>query len=132
MNTDDTTPFRGSVRCSSCLAAAVLLFALAGCSPRQTPAKADLRATDTAGRVPALVDAAGRDDDRTLGELVRALSDDDAAVRLFAIQALNQRTGQTLGYRYYGSADDRRAAIARWHDWLDGDSPDATADADPD
>jgi len=126
-----TKTTRVTVRRPYALASALLLASF-GCSPKQTPAKADLRATDTAGRVPALVDAAGRDDDRTLSELVHALSDDDAAVRLFAIQALSRRTGQTLGYRYYGSADDRRAAIARWRDWLDGEPPAATAGADPD
>lgn len=110
------------------------LVVLTGCSPNQTPARADLRATDTAGRVPALVDAAGQNDDRTLAELVHALSDEDAAVRLFAIQALNQRTGQTLGYRYYDSAERRRDATAQWYAWLsrqdDPDAP-ATADANP-
>ncbi len=108
---------------------------LPGCLPsQQAPAKADLRATDTAGRVPALVDAAGQDDARTLAELVRALSDEDPAVRLFAIQALDRRTGQTLGYRYYESADHRQAAAERWHRWLDeqdGPAPSAAVDPAP-
>lgn len=112
----------------------VLALAVIGCTPKQSPAKADLRATDTAGRVPALVDAADRNDDHTLGELVHALTDDDPAVRLFAIQALNQRTGQTLGYRYYDPPDRRSAAVARWQNWLDtqGQRDGATADANPD
>lgn len=108
------------------------VLAVIGCSPKQAPAKADLNATDTAGRVPALVAAAGQDDAATLAELVRALMDEDPAVRLFAIQGLNQRTGQTLGYRYYDAVDQRRAAAERWHDWLTG-KPEAgaTADANP-
>ena len=110
------------------------LAVLAGCSPKQAPARADFWATDTAGRVPALVDAAGQNDDATLAELVHALSDEDPAVRLFAIQALNQRTGQTLGYRYYDSAERRRDATRQWHAWLsrqDDPNAPATADANP-
>ena len=112
-----------------------LVMLLPGCLPsQQAPSKADLRATDTPGRVPALVDAADEDDERTLAELVRALSDEDPAVRLFAIQALSRRTGQTLGYRYYESADHRQAAAERWHRWLDeqdGGAPSAAVDPEP-
>ena len=68
--------------------------------------------------MPAIVDAAERDDDQTLAELVHALSDRDPAVRLFAIQSLERRTGQTLGYRYYGPEDERRLASLRWGAWL--------------
>lgn len=101
-----------------------LLLLTAGCTPTQTPAKADFRATDTVNKVPALVDAANEDDQATLSELIHALSDDDAAVRLFAIHSLKERTGQTHGYRYYDKADQRQAAITRWHDWLaDGLAP---------
>lgn len=97
---------------------AVLLFA-AGCLPsQQAPAKADFRAPDTTGRVPAIVGAANTDDQASLDELIHALSDQDAAVRLFAIRSLEERTGQTLGYRYYEAADKRQAAIDRWHAWL--------------
>lgn len=96
---------------------AVLLVA-AGCSVNQAPAKADFRATDTAARVPAIVSAADTEDEATLVELVHALSDDDPAVRLFAIQSLQERTGQTFGYRYYDSQDKRQAATDRWHQWL--------------
>lgn len=115
-----------------------LMLGVAGCAPKQPPTRADLRATNTPARVPALVNAADQDDERSLGELVHALSDDDPAVRLFAIQALNRRTGQTLGYRYYESADRRRVATRRWEDWLDqrsnpapGSAPDAAAEALP-
>jgi len=91
---------------------------LAGCLPsQQHPAKANLRAADTPSRVPAIVDAA-ETDDPPLAELVHALSDDDPAVRLFAIQSLQRRTGQTLDYRYYESDEKRQPAINRWHVWL--------------
>lgn len=114
----------------------VLCIAVAGvsCTPKQSPAQADLRATDTAGRVPALVDAAERDDADTLGQLIHALSDDDPAVRLFGFQALRSRTGQTHGYRYYDPLDKRQAAIANWNAWLaqqQGIDAPTAADANP-
>ena len=97
---------------------AVLLLAT-GCLPSsQPPAKTGFHAPDTVGRVPALVNAADSDNENDLPELVRALSDEDAAVRLFAIRSLEQRTGQTLGYRYYDTDERRQDATARWHAWL--------------
>ena len=96
----------------------VLLLA-AGCLPsQQEPVKSDLRAADTPSRVPAIVSAADTDDQPTLTELVHALSDKDPAVRLFAIQSLQARTGQSFDYRYYDDKDKRQPAIDRWHDWL--------------
>ncbi|MBX2850400.1 MAG: hypothetical protein KTR15_01495 [Phycisphaeraceae bacterium] len=90
-----------------------------GCLPsQQPPAKADLRATDTPARVPAIVDAAGTEDEATLPELVHALSDKDPAIRLFAIRSLKERTGRTLGYRYYGTTQQRGEAVRKWYTWL--------------
>mgnify|MGYP001828488256 CR=1 FL=1 len=95
-----------------------LLLLAAGCTPTQRPAKADFRATDTPARVPAIVNASDTDDDASLTELVHALSDKDPAIRLFAIQSLQERTGQTMDYRYYEAAEKRQAATDRWHQWL--------------
>jgi len=95
-----------------------LLLLAAGCSPTQTPAKADFRATDTVSKVPAIVNASESDDDASLPQLIHALSDKDPAVRLFAIQSLQERTGQTMDYRYYESPEKRQAATDRWHNWL--------------
>ncbi len=111
----------------------IVVLLTIGCAPKQSAVRADLRATDTAGRVPALFDAADQQDPQTLAELVHALMDEDPAVRLFAIQALQERTGQTLGYHYYDPAEPRRAATQRWHLWLDqqsGQSSPATAEVD--
>ena len=97
----------------------LMVLSSVGCLPsQQPPAKADFRATDTPAKVPAIVNASDTEDKESLAELVHALSDKDSAVRLFAIQSLQARTGQTLDYRYYEAADKRQAAIDRWHDWL--------------
>lgn len=99
------------------------VLASSGCLPsQQSPTKADLRASDTPSRVPAIVNAAESDDDATLAELVYALSDSDPAVRLFTIRSLADRTGETMGYRYYESVQKRQPAIDRWYDWLDNRS----------
>lgn len=97
----------------------IVLAVLPGCSLKQSPAVANLRATDTPARVPAIVRAADDSGDSAeLAELVHALSDKDPAVRLFAIQSLQERTGQTMGYRYYEAYDKRQPATERWHAWL--------------
>lgn len=97
-----------------------------GCLPTQSPTRADLSATDTGSRVPAIVEA-GRGDEPidadTVSELIRALGDGDPAVRLFAIQSLQQRFGQTLDYRYYASPTDRDEAIGRWRVWQNANVP---------
>ena len=95
------------------------LLILTGCLPsEQAPTRADFRATDTPAKVPAIVQAAEGDDQATLSDLIHALSDKDPTVRLFAIQSLQTRTGQTLGFRYYETQDKRQAATDRWHAWL--------------
>lgn len=103
------------------LLAAAVVVPLLGC--KQSAVRPDLRGNDPASRIPALAQAAEQDDDRSLSELVYALGDDDAAVRLFAIRALKQRTGQDLGYRYYAPQEQRDQARQRWHDYLKDPSP---------
>jgi hypothetical protein len=59
-----------------------------------------------------------RVDDVTLGKLVGQLDDDDPAVRLYAIEALERLKGDTLGYQYFDDDADRAEALQRWEDWL--------------
>lgn len=98
------------------LALAVPAMVLVGC--QQQPVSGDLGAEEAPRRIPALVGAANSTDDAELAAMVHALMDDDPAVRLFAIQALHDRTGQTLGYKYYAPAEERSAAAQRWREWL--------------
>jgi len=97
---------------------ALLLAAAMAGGCTQDPVEADLRGTDASSRIPALVKAGGTDEPKTVADLVHALLDEDPAVRLFAIQSLNKRFGQTLGYRYYASVDERQAGVDRWRQWL--------------
>ena len=57
-------------------------------------------------------------DRSALPQLVDSLNDDDPAVRLFAIAALEKFTGDRFGYEYYLDEDQRKPAIARWREWL--------------
>jgi hypothetical protein len=58
---------------------------------------------------------------------VDRLSDTESDVRLFAILALQDITGKTMGYRHYDPPDRRIEAIQRWREWLTGrDGPEAT------
>lgn len=58
---------------------------------------------------------AGEEKDKTkLPQLVTALENDDPAVRMMAIYALEQITGKRLGYDPYAPPDERAVAVERW------------------
>jgi len=46
--------------------------------------------------------------------LVNLLSDEDKAVRFYAIEALRCITGKDLGYKYQDSSSSRAEAVERW------------------
>src|SRR5690606_26469302 len=71
--------------------------------------------------IPQLKKAAARSDPEALAMLVEALESHDAAVRLFAIEALERRTGHTLGFRYFDDDQRRRQAVALWREHLGGE-----------
>ena len=50
--------------------------------------------------------------------LVKRLYDEDPAIRLSAIKALQSITGEDMGYRSYEPEVKRIAAIKRWEAWL--------------
>ncbi|MEM1097882.1 MAG: hypothetical protein AAGH92_03730 [Planctomycetota bacterium] len=102
------------------------------------PVEPDLTSDRADAKVPALVAQADRGDDADYPALVRALDDDDPAVRFAAARSLRSLTGEDYGYRFFDSRLDRQDAVARWQDWLierqtpppavtlDSDSPTAT------
>ncbi len=89
-----------------------LLLGCGGHGPR-TVSNPDLEA-----KVPAIEDAVRNHDRSVIPELISELESDDPAVRFYAIRGLHGLTGQTLGYRYYDSDDDRAAETLRWKQWL--------------
>jgi hypothetical protein len=73
---------------------------------------------DLEAKVPAIEDAAKTHDRAAIPQLVKDLESDDPAVRFYAIRGLRSLTGETFGYRYYDSDDDRHPALVRWQQWL--------------
>ena len=55
---------------------------------------------------------------RAIVPLVKRLYDEDSAIRMLAIGALENITGQDMGYRSYGSEVERAEAIKRWEAYL--------------
>jgi len=68
--------------------------------------------------IPAIKSAAASKDHRAVPRLIALLDNHDSAVRFAANSALTRITGADMGYCYYGSEADRKAAIARWYQWL--------------
>ena len=66
----------------------------------------------------AMNEAAAAKSRRAIVALVKRLYDEDPAIRLSAISALEDITGETMGYRSYESEVKRAAAVKRWEAWL--------------
>ena len=108
--------------CSAMKLITWLLFAsagallAAGCSEPTGPKV--IASHDLDVKIPAIKRAVQSNDRTELAELVKDLDDDDAAVRLYAIEGLQRMTGQDLDYRYYDDKEARKPAVERWHKWL--------------
>ncbi len=71
---------------------------------------------DPASKLYAIRNAGESGDPRHIPPLVEQLDNDDPAVRLFAISALERITGERLGYNPYADEAGRRAAVEAWVD----------------
>lgn len=69
-------------------------------------------------KIAGIRQAAIKKDRSALPALVAELDNDDPAVRLFAIQALEKFAGERFGYEYYLDEDQRKPALAKWQEWL--------------
>lgn len=94
----------------------VMATLLAGCAQpgwrQQLQSEDPLRRIDgavTAGRAKALAAAP---------LLVDRLEDDDEAVRMYAILALQRIEGTNLGYKYWADPVDRAHMAQRWREYL--------------
>ncbi|GJM17795.1 MAG: hypothetical protein DHS20C14_00080 [Phycisphaeraceae bacterium] len=92
-------------------------LAVTGCLPKQHAA---FDAPAPNKRLDAIVGAAGGTDQVSLDGLVGQLESTDPAARVLAIQALERRTGETLGYAHSDPAWKRRAAVDRWKKYAAG------------
>lgn len=96
---------------------AIVLLAMAllagGCANRGS-----LASRFAPDRARAIVLHAERGDAQAVHTLVDLLEDDDQAVRLYAILALQRLTGETHGYRYYEAETERAKAVMAWRQAL--------------
>ncbi len=73
---------------------------------------------DSASKIRAMKSGVEKHDRSIIEPLINNLDSDDPAVRLYAIQALERLTNQTMDYQYYDDSIHRQPAIQRWRDWL--------------
>ena len=93
----------------------ISIFLLSGCIPKPDALVAD---PDPMVKIPAMKMAVDRHDTRPTADMVHDLSSDDAAVRFFAIGALQRLVGEDFGYHYYEDEPLRKVAVERWQVWL--------------
>jgi hypothetical protein len=93
-----------------------LAFVGLGCTaPESSPNIAD---PETAVKIAGIRQAVDHKDRRALPALVAELNNDDPAVRLFAIEALEKFAGERFGYEYYLDEEQRKPFLAKWQEWL--------------
>jgi hypothetical protein len=100
------------------LATAVAMGGLLSCLASTEKVRTELVSGTPVQQASAAVTVAQRCDVESVPELIALLGDTDPAVRMYAIMALRDLTGQTCGYKFYGSQAERAAAIRRWQDAL--------------
>lgn len=111
-------PSRLSIRRRLILVA--LAGALTGCA---TPPEKGVVDDNPSVRIRAIKRAQEQKDLSVVKDLVAQLSDDDPAVRFYAIQGLVRITGKDLGYRYFDPLSQRQQAVDRWKLWLSEKDP---------
>jgi hypothetical protein len=86
----------------------------AGCAAPRTPYPESFNSFRPEERILAARHAAEIGDHEAVPLLVDRLEDDDAAVRMFAILALEKLSGTLLGYDYAADGLERARAVKRW------------------
>jgi hypothetical protein len=100
------------------LAAAGAMMLVAGCARPHTPYPQSFNSFLPEERILAARHAAELHDRGAIPLLVDRLEDDDPAVRLFTILALEKLTGTRLGYDYRSDDLQRARAAQRWRRYV--------------
>ncbi len=108
---------------------AVICLQQTGCRPPDTPYPASIQSIRPTERIHGVKEAARRNDRDAIPLLVDRLEDDDDAVRMYAILALEKLTGSRMGYEYYAPEPQRWRAVQAWKRHLREETP-STAPAD--
>ena len=109
----DVTRADGAIRTLACGVVAALA---ASCTAPRPPLT--VTHEDPGIKIPAIKKAVREKDKSVVPRLVEELSSDDPAVRFYAIEALEELTGETFGYQYFQDEDGRKPAIEKWKKWL--------------
>ncbi len=96
----------------------IIIFAGVCVSGCYSPDPKSLTSDSPPSAIPAIKEAADKNDRAAIPRLVQCLDNNDSAMRFAAINALRKLTGQDFGYRYYDDEFDRRPALDRWRQWL--------------
>jgi len=94
------------------------MMLVAGCARPHTPYPESFNSFLPEERILAAKHAAEIHDRGAIPLLVDRLEDDDPAVRLFTILALEKLTGTRLGYDYSSDDFQRARAAQRWRRYL--------------
>ena len=97
--------------------ASELLILLGGCASKGTLSER-FGSFEPAVRIHAIVEVTRAKNQQFVPMLVNCLSDDDSAVRTYAILGLEKLTGERFGYSYSASSSERVEALARWQDYV--------------
>ncbi len=95
--------------------ALITSWSVSGCGPTIDPS---FDSPEPAARNAAIVRAAGQEDQKAVGDLVRMLESDDPATRLLAIVTLERLTGERFGYEHGASEVEREKSIDLWEAYL--------------
>lgn len=97
----------------------LLLLLPTSCGPGPGPLyRPSFSSDDPGARILAIRAAADAKDASVVPLLVDRLEDEDEAVRMFAIMALDRITGERLGYDYVGPVHQRAASVDRWREYV--------------
>ncbi|MHC4443989.1 MAG: HEAT repeat domain-containing protein [Planctomycetota bacterium] len=105
-------------RLSGTIPLLLLFWLISGCGPPKASYPASLLSENPTERASAIKYAAAIQDFSVIDILVDRLEDEDEAVRMFAILALERLTGHRQGYEYHAPASERWRAVQRWRRYL--------------
>lgn len=96
----------------------MLVGILGGCAPGH-PGLSEIQSPDAGRRILAIKAAGEARDRQAVPLLVDRLEDEDSAVRMYAILALERIVGDRFGYDY-GRPAESRVAVERWRQYARG------------
>ncbi len=106
------------VRTALCLAIMAILPEVWACSGVGSSGYGGIESGDPGERVKAIIEISECNAVLRIPSLIDRLDDEDEAVRLYAILALEQMTGTRRGYSYADPPGERAQAISDWRIWL--------------